>query len=493
MPKRKEPALLQDLAFDSMVSHCVDYCQKTSCHLDSKKLRKCIAKIKSQLFPLLPPNLSLVEDFCIKFFEVFKLTCWERSAMHRESYIAKALEIMMDVKIPNLRCSHAYLNYLDCNDFHRFRGLESLEIETFPSYDVSGILEYFCLENLRELYLPQQCNNNDLAIIGSCCPLLQVLDVSNSPDVDDYGLQALQPCSDLRVLDFCFWRVSNVGVNDLLSAHPKLEELNARKTVRLRMCVGLDFDLLSRPLTMVCPSMKRYCVRFKPVTNEILHALITLFPNLTYLRIFGQVEGDLRLLQKLKMLNALDFSGGVSHPSTNNLRELLTIIGANISSLDMKNLYCVGVFLTQDDMNFLYESCKNVEYLTFVYERSSCGDKLVVPPFPKLKELDVEAKRFNNNRFPSHAEIEFGVLNQLETLRFENFGPIAKITESIMFDHVRFPNLKKVLCEEADEEGMRKINKIAKDNNLDFTMECQPWPSAYWDRLGFMSTGWILH
>ncbi|XP_046748801.1 uncharacterized protein LOC124412720 [Diprion similis] len=500
MPKHKQPTLLQEMAFDLLVTHFVEYCQQQSSYQqNSRTLRESIVLIKKQLFPRLPPNLSMISDFCTRFFDAFQVSCWKgSSAVHRtnrDSYIAEALEMMMDVKILRLQCTQSHLYHLDHNDFHRFQGLQVLQIHTLSSIHVMpGVLGYFCLENLTELHLPKQCTNLDLKIIGSRCPLLQVLDINDSPDVDDEGLRALQPCSDLRVIDFCFLKVSNDGVNELLSAHKKLEEFNVRITVRPRVYLGLDFDVLSRPKTLVCPSIKRYCIlRLKPVTNAHLLAIVALFPNLIHLRIYDQLVGDLRILQKLERLKELDLSDCTSRPRANNLRQLLTVKGENISSLGMKNLYRVGFYLTQSDLDFIYKFCKNIESLKFVYERQVWMDTLVVPPFPKLKILDVEARRFNNNGFPHHAVIQFGEMLQLEILRFENFGPTIKITESIMFDNVRFPNLKKVLCGEAEIDGARRINKIARDNNLDFSMECQPWLKTNWDRLGFLDTGWILH
>ncbi|XP_046600767.1 uncharacterized protein LOC124295296 [Neodiprion lecontei] len=468
MPKLKQPTSLQELVFDFIVNHCANYCHQLSLKGDLEKLRQTITEIKTELFPWLPPILGQPSEFCENFFEIFLLRGYDtlkssnicRPIAHNRA----AAEIMMDVEIPGLICSDLHLEYLDIRDYRRFKILDALKMYDFPVFQA---LDYFPLENLTELWMINWCTNHELEIVGSRCRKLKILNISYSRNVTDDGLRALRPCADLRVIHFrcSVSKVTNDAINELLSTHTKLEEFN---TISVKYLPGRDeiriYDPCSRRQTLVCPSVKRYCIR-GAVWSSDLNAIVTLFPNLTNLQFCCRSLIDLRVLQNLKNLKVLCFLG--IHSVIIYIEQLLTVIGENISVIEIKMSSTAVGHLTQNDVNFVHKFCKNIQEFVFSYRPTIRMDKLLMPSFMKLKKLSIE------RCFMLTATIEFQEMPELEDLTLVNFEPIVDIISSIMLDNIRFGKLKmfhSMILEGKEHQRLNGLNQIAKEMNIDFSV-----------------------
>ncbi|XP_046489903.1 uncharacterized protein [Neodiprion pinetum] len=468
MPKLKQPTPLKKRAFDFIVTHCASYCHQLSVKGDLEKLRQSITEIKSEVFSWLPPILNQLSEFCERFFDEFSKFGKEmaksggrvRSMTHRKV----AVEIMMDVEIPGLRCSDLHLECANRSEYRRFQSIEVLIMQSpshaFPS---SKAMSYFRLENLIEIWLITRCNNQELRIIGTHCKKLQILNITYSRYVTDDGLRALQMCADLRVIDFVGSVISNDCINELLSTHKKLEEFNIIKHDYLPWAGRVEvYDPCSRARELVCPSIRRYCAR-GPVSEANLIAITVLFPNLTYIQFCCQFFSDLTVLKNLKHLTELSFLS--SYSILSHVRHLLTTVGENISSLEVKMSFRGNEYFKQDDVNFIYKLCPNIQELILPYDPNAPHDILVVPPFNKLKVLSLK------NSSSWEATVEFHQLPELETLMLANFTPIVQIVERAMFDNVKFPKLKRfcsMLLTARRDTGLDDLNTVARERNLDF-------------------------
>ncbi|XP_068994192.1 uncharacterized protein [Neodiprion pinetum] len=225
MPKPKQPSSLKSISFEAMVAHFVDRCDRLSIDGVSRRLRRQISLIKHHLHPRLLSNLFA--EFCSVFLEEFYRVGINRSELRPDGHNRAVLEVMMDLEIPGLKCGGDILRFLDLRDSHRFRGLRKLDLDGFWDHGPRTLAK-FRLQDLAELCYPRNCTDLDLEVVGQRCPKLQVLDVAGSVKVTDRGLRALSSCPDLRVLDLYCCRVTDDGVNELLSTHRKIEEFNAK-------------------------------------------------------------------------------------------------------------------------------------------------------------------------------------------------------------------------------------------------------------------------
>ncbi|XP_046627172.1 uncharacterized protein LOC124308473 isoform X1 [Neodiprion virginianus] len=472
MPKLKQPEPLKELVFDFIVTHCASYCHQLSVKGDLEKLRQSITEIKLEVFSWLPPILGQHAEFCEKFFETFlgfgydllKSSGRVRPLAHNRA----AVEIMMDVEIRGLRCSDLHLEYLDSPDYCRFQNIDALKMHNPPYEFVNhNVLRCFRLENLTQLWMISWCGDRELEIIGRRCRKLQLLNIMNSVNVSEEGLRALRPCTDLRVIDFrgCASKLTNNAVNRLLSDLKKLEEFNV---IEDEYFPGRDeiktYDPCSRRQTLVCPSMKRYCFRGS-VQNSDLDAVVTLFPHLTHLQFCCEILGDLRKLQNLQSLKELSFWG--SYSVIRHLGPLLKIIGENISVIKLNLPTTVVGHLSQLDVNFVHEYCKNIQEFVFAFRPRMHMDELLIRSFMKLKKLAIE------HCYMRIATIEFQEMPELEDLTLVDFEPIVDIISSIMLDNTRFGKLKTFYSptlDSTDHQRLHDLNQIAKERNLDFSI-----------------------
>ncbi|XP_046489905.1 uncharacterized protein [Neodiprion pinetum] len=472
MPKLKQPTPLTELVFDFIVNHCANYCHQLSLKGNLEKLRRTINEIKTELFRWMPLVLRQRAAFCSSFITTFLGLGYDvtssdglvRPAAHNKA----AIEIMMDVEIPGLRCTDQHLGHLKVRDYHRFQTINTLDMRNPRfGYRLHDVLSRFRLENLTQLVLVGWCNNQALEVIGSRCRNLRLLNISNSQRVGDVGLLALLPCTDLRNIDFraCATRITYDTVNTLLSTFTKLEQFN---TINHEYYPGQDqtkaFDPCKRERTLVCPSMDRYCFR-GTVYNSDLDAVVTLFPNLSRLQFCCNMVGDYQILQNLHNLEELSFWGDVS--IVPHLWQLLRIIGENISVLNLHMPNGIPGLFTQNEVNFVHECCKNIREFSFGFVSRIDMDKLLIRPFMKLKKLVIIHRHMRT------ATIEFQEMPELEDLSLTYFDPIVDIISSMMFDNTRFGNLKKIKCpilDATDHQLLHHLNLIAKERNLDISV-----------------------
>ncbi|XP_046464804.1 uncharacterized protein [Neodiprion pinetum] len=452
MPKVKQPASLEQITFDFLVDYFVDLCNRLSCKGDVPQLRRTVALIKELLFPWLPPSRRLLAEFCAKFVEKFR----EREKKYRgprpESHVAAALEMIMDVDLTGLRCGYHTMRCMNEHDASRIRGLEKLDITMYGNKGMSS----FRLQNLTELYCHYHFNDSYLAIVGSQCLKLRVLDIRNSSRVTDEGLRALRPCSELRVFHFYGHKISAAGTNELLSSNQKIKEFN------------VNYNILSRPTSQVCPAMQKFCFQTTFVDETHFRAAAALFPNLTDIQIDCKVSGDLRELRAIKNLTGLNFYCW-NAVSMENLRQLLAIIGENILHLKVIT-ESSRTFVSRTDLQYIYNICKNIQSLEFEYKPLTKIDTLRIPPFSKLKTLKMKKAWKIHDMYVT---LQLQQMVELEVLEVYGFGLMNRTVESIMCNHVNFPKLRLVRTSSIHTDNLIRLNRIAKEKNLDFTVQAE--------------------
>lgn len=455
MPGFKQPRRLERIAFDYLLKSVVGYCDKLSIDGTLSQLREGVSFVKNNVIANLP--VASFPEFIKKFFYKFYRIGLRRSNFRPDSHCRAILELTMDVDVVGLRCGGDILRHLSPRDAHRFRGLKVLDFSGFWE-NTPRRLENFCLEELTIFILPRFCTDLDLEVIGSRCPKLQVLDIEESVKVTDRGLSFLNSCTELRVANLRFCTVSDKGINELLSLHNQLEEFNVG---RYYTRGEKGFDILSRKVSDVCPSVKRFSIKSSPVTDAHLSSIVKIFPNLIHIRICCQVTGDLRALKDLRKLRELNFSYGYRCFRMTNLKELLLIVGENLHVLNIHHCF-PSVSVTQNDLDYIFQFCANLEYLEFDYEPDAITENLVIPSFKKLKTLKCTALD------KSGVLLEFSKILELETLVIHGFDGVFQLTESMMLDHVNFPKLKEIRTFYNSEENANRIAKIARHKNLDF-------------------------
>lgn len=460
MPKFKQPVSLQELTFDTLVLHVGNYCDKLSEKGLLAELIHCVADMKK----LIRNHLSgiLFAEFCTRFCHTFYYIGENRGEDRPDSHQRAVLEILMDVENVGLTCEGSIVKFLDPGDAHRLQGLKVLDwSELEYSKSVPRGLENYRLQHLTTFISPRICTDHVLEIIGSRCSELKVLKIVGSKDVTDRGLRALNRCSDLRLLNVHYCPVSDNCINELLNVLKKIEQFNVGDFYT----IGEEsFDVLSRSISLVCPSVKCFALKSDPTTDAHLRSVVALFPNLTDLRFCCPFTGDLCILKDLRSLTKLDFGYSSGGFSIANLKQLLTSVGSQLSHLTLRS----PVYVTQNDLNFIFEVCGNIERLRFSYKPCRPMDKLVIPPFRRLKYLECLASVWGNN---FRASLEFCEMLELEVLYVQRFDAIFEMTETIMLDNVKFPNLKNVRTFYNTSDVTDRIAQIAENNNLDFSFE----------------------
>ncbi|XP_046436343.1 uncharacterized protein LOC124188063 isoform X3 [Neodiprion fabricii] len=463
MPRLRVPKSLRKAALDGLAAYFADYVDQLCVNRALSDVRQAIVLIKEYTHPCLPPRLY--NEVCRKFLTKFLWIQRNRNKTHPASHNRAALEVLMDLDIVGLQCVGEIMKYFDPADAGRFRRLSVLKLHHVWNHIGPKSLENFDLRNLIELHVTFLCVDRDLEIVGANCPKLLVLHIEESRRVTDNGLKALRPCSELRVLCVAGCQVTDTGINELLSTNKKIIEFNIGR--HAIYSAEESFDVLSRPRSLVCPFMKRFSIKCHSITDEHLHAIVELFPNLTYLRINGEIKGDLCTLKRLDKLIVLNFivSRYNYQLPMDNMNELLTSIGKNITMLNLKQL-------TQAGLNFICKVCVNIEHLTFHYPKYSPPRPMVVPSFRKLKmfECIIHPEYTGDSRI-----LEFSTMPELRHLRCYDEvlsrGEFMESLELILFDHKRFPNLKTVFASGINAEICERMNQAAKQKNINFFIQ----------------------
>lgn len=464
MPKLKQPNPLQEKAFGILVNHVVNNCNRISVLGEVNLLKKNIAALKEHLHQNLPQILLL--KFCKQFLSRFAAFAWRRWDDRRPiDHDWIVLKILLDLEIIGLKLTDQLVQ--DIEPFY-VDGLLESQVLNMSAFIVPNltVFEDFRLGNLTKLII-SSCDDDNLKIIGSHCAKLQVLEIILSENVTDEGMRALNSCTELRSIDFCGCIIRNSRINDILSIHKKLEEF---RTVNSYSESDESFDVLTRERTLVCPSLKKFLIKLKGntlLTYEHLSAVVELFPNLSDLEIASDIKGDiLHVLKGMKKLTGLVFKYPVRH---DNLEQLLMDIGQNITKLSISS---PSPRLNEKDLKTVYKHCSNIEFLTFKsikYGDWQEEDKLVIPPFRKLKNLHCHGPltcKLTDNILA----LEITELPEIETLTCEHISSrgAVRMVDSIMFDHIKYPNLKLVHTCCLLKKDENRINKFAKNNNLDF-------------------------
>lgn len=460
MPKLKQPASLQNASMDVLVVFLADHCDRLSIANSLAELRQVIAGIKKDVSPHIPWHLSM--EFHSRFLKEVENLQELRMDQAPDLHQKAILEVLMDHKIKGLRCEGQIVTYLHPCDAGRFDELRLLDLSFFctPMHRIR--LEDFHLKNLTTLNYIEWCRDADLKVIGRHCPVLKFLNVTDSPKVTDRGLRWLVPCSEIRsVIVACCRRVSQAGITELLSVLTEIEHLSGWSEYG-----NYGFDCFSNlDLETVYPRIKSFTIVLDRISNDHLKAVVLKFPNLTSFGIIGLLAADLMLLKPLNQLAKLDFSSA-SGLSWDELRKLLPFIGANITDLKTRCPNRAAACISQSDLDLLFEICPNLELLAIDYKAHSRGQKLIIPPFKKLKELECRIPRGFARR---RAVLEFDEMPELEDLLIDRFYMTAGTLKSMMLDSMTFPKLKLLkISEITGSYSIDDIRIIAIDNNLDF-------------------------
>lgn len=475
MPTRKEPASLQSIAMDILLKQIVNYCDDLSARESSENLCQGISVIKEEVHPRIVWHL--LPKLCERFLNEFS------SKERPEWQYQAALEVIMDVDIIGLRCGGSILEYLDPQDGHRFRRLVELDLTHFSTgvYAARTIdLQDLHLEHLTTFIFPYNCTDLHLEALGLKCPRLQVVKIRHSSDATDEGMRSLGLCHELRVVDIdgCP-EIGHFGLNCLLFVNKKMEDLS---------CGPANFDphffyedhYSSRfDTSEPCPSIKRFSMNSAYyVTDDHARSLVAKFPNLNHLSVSDAFVEDLSVLGGFSELRSIDLnlnsegSASGTEQVLLSLRKLLTCIGANVRTLKF-SFMDKGVFLNQDGLNFVFESCPNIENLAFDHGY----EDLVIPSFEKLRDLSISVRRVSDFDVVTRVQaLRFPKMSKLEDLVLYNFGIGLECVKSMIVDDKRFPKLALLRTDSMTVEGVREIEEIAKNNNLKFTIINRGYP-----------------
>lgn len=453
MPQLIQPASLTDTSMNILMKFCATCCHRWSAQGSLEKLRESVAVIKRDISPLIPHNLSA--RFHDKLLFMFYCLRQPRDPHRSRSHDKAVLEIIMDTKIRGLTFDVTpLLFFLDLRDAHRIQGLEKLDISLFWN-PLLNSLASFQLKDLIKFVFRNECTDADLQIIGQNCPKLLTLDVSGSKKVTDVGLHALSDCSNLCIVSVACCSVSLNGINDLLSVNKKIYMLS-----------GWDdngFDCLTHEDASVYPSIQYFELEYDYISNELLRSMVSKFPNLTMTSVSGKLLGDINVLQNLQKLSRLDLAE-VSGLTWDNIQSFLRDVGTKMIELSLP-IDPGAAIVVQNDLNFIFNHCGNLESLTFAHRGDIEVDKLTVPPFSKLKTLRCYCLRDSHRP----TSLEFGRMLKLESIWITGFYLSTEKLESMILNHSYFPNLKSIsISGFRNRNDSQHLRQVVRDNNIKF-------------------------
>lgn len=199
------------------------------------------------------------------------------------------------------------------------------------------------------------------------------------------------------------------------------------------------------------------------------------FPNLKYLKINCEDTTNLSALKHHNNLSGLqinyvngmtEYEEPVPEDTWEYIEEIFTFIGPNITILTLCALY-QHFRCTQQELNMIFNGCPNLEHLDF--DHVSCV--YVVPEFKKLKTLTARAPQDVKRRWEDY-NLEFGRMANLEVLELPYAGFNLTRVKAIMLDDYKFPKLSVLrISTWRLPEDIPEINRIAKENNIDFRVD----------------------
>ncbi|XP_046753198.1 uncharacterized protein LOC124416309 [Diprion similis] len=479
MPKVRQPTALQKMALESIFEYVFLCCDRISVKGSLDELNQVISAIKKDVISRIP--WFSVADFLARFLERF-FSC-SRPPMHLKA----ALEIVMDIEVVGLRCRGPILAYLDPQDSRRLRRLVELDLHRFSCGVPTSVYNVMINLNMNNFYLNDltsfafnaECTDLHLSVIARNCPQLQEVRVPNSQEVTDQGLATLEQCSDLRYVDVRGCGITHSGINRMLSVQKKLEKFT-QDSLATWSCLDLA----------VCPWI-RY-IAFHPVefSYKDLRKIVTKFPNISYFEMRTNIPINVSSLKSLNKLTGLDLDFPFNDRRVRlnsiwaGIKDLLKFVGTNLTTLKLGSWDCEFLDfinkLGQDDVDFIFNSCPNLESLKFDHVEGL----IVIPSFQKLKVLmpcviSEDNRTENPTRYSDeeyfgmsyHPTIEFDKLPNLETLSLYNYRVSVRTIESIMLDNDKFPKLSVIKNISMKDEDLEEIRRIARMNNLEFEIE----------------------
>ncbi|XP_046629581.1 uncharacterized protein LOC124310060 isoform X1 [Neodiprion virginianus] len=453
MPKLKQIPSLVSIAQETLLDYVVQRCKQLGEPITVEEFYFRIARLKNILKDIpstLFANLEIYNKFLKKFYQD-----------PRETYANcgnAPLAIIFDMNIPDLCCEGQVLATLDRHNAPRLKSLETLDLTYFPDTE-SKSLERFQLQHITTLKLPTHCTLKHLRIIGQRCLRLRNLDVSNSKKVTDAGLTALRKCSGLACVDISGCKaVTRKGIKEFLSNHTGLKQIHLE---------WVETDSTD-PNEFVHPNIERLGIAStRPLLDQHLRIIAERFPNLTSLKLNNcRCTGDLSLLIPLEQLTEFEF-GRCCAFDFDSLSRLLATIGGRITSLKIL-WYREG--LTQNDLNFIFSKCVNIEHFGFSYKPFRASERLDIPTLPKLKTLECYLLQIYKRR---KVEIILNPMPELKQISYSGFSHTHQTIEAMILSGMNFPELAVIGLnyEINDSQRMESLKDIVRANNIDLIFE----------------------
>jgi hypothetical protein len=228
------------------------------------------------------------------------------------------------------------------------------------------------LTSLQYLTLDFGINNDTLAALGKHCPNLEHLEINYCMRLEDVGLASLSAgCKNLKNLlltnALC---ISTEGFADAIVALPKLERLGRNVPLYSIICVVRQ----KYPnKTVSLKDLGSYGSIFKAGSD--LDAIVQVCPNLSKIYVDST---DLSPLSGSKNLTSLHLMGVRDGPHHKNLIELLSLIGSQITTLEIK----ITLDLTRSDLEEIGRMCPRLKSLKL----KDCG---TAGDFSKVRVTDI--------------------------------------------------------------------------------------------------------
>lgn len=463
MPRVRQPVPLQDSAMGTLIKNCTIACYRCGIEESLHELHQAVTFIKDNIGSSMPKKLAV--EFYNGLLEELSFPGHPRLCPPF-CHLRIVVNIITDEKLIGLKCTSKILDSLGPREIRRVRGFTELKLETVP-YS----LRKLHLEYVTTFIHEYACTNSYLVILGQDCPKLNYVDISSSRKVTDVGLHCLCSCPNLRYLSVAkCTTISREGLNYFLSINSSVRELFAWNYSN-----DAGFDFYSVPEgdidDSVHPSIRSFAIVStfnSDISDCHLNSLVTKFPNLSSVKLYGKLYGDLGILQSLPYLSKIDFTPD-SDTNWAQFQLLLRSIGSQINDLIVR---CGAVYITQKDVDLLHQLCENLKFLVIECSVASDLAKLAIPPFQRLKDLQCIRTSFASR---AYVTLGFGKMSELLNLQINGFAMSTDQIRSIILDHTNFPNLQKIglpdIWIRPDLEGLKKI---AKDNNVDleFTIGC---------------------